>query len=192
MVSPLLSTNLARPFLSGLLGSLLAAWTWVGLAQAAEVQSVAQVDLKLYSGVWYEIASFPSPFQPSDCTGTTATYTANTDGSVKVWNQCYQPTAAGLDKLLRVEGKAIPVNGQNSQLKVYFFGPFGGDYWILDLDDNYQTALVGAPNRRFLWILHREPTLDSQTYNALLKKAEAQGFDTRNLKRTPPRKSQLQ
>lgn len=187
MINKRLPYRLIR--LATTLAALFTLATSVSAAGTAEVQSVAQVDLNLYSGVWYEIASFPSPFQPENCTGTTATYTANTDGSIKVWNQCYQPTPAGLDELLRIEGRAVPANTQNSQLKVYFFGPFGGDYWILDLDDNYQTALVGSPNHRFLWILHREPTLDTQTYAELLKKAEAQGFDTHKLRRTAPRKA---
>lgn len=173
-----------------LLSGLCTAFLLVTPSLASEVQSVNAVDLKLYSGVWYEIAALPSPFQPQNCTGTTATYTANTDGSIKVWNQCYQPTAAGVDTLLRIEGRAVPVNAANSQLKVYFFGPFGGDYWIIDIDDNYQTALVGSPNHRFLWILHREPTLDTQTYEVLLKKAKAQGFDTQKMRPTLPRKSQ--
>lgn len=176
-----------------LLVALLSSGAWQGArAQtAAPVQSIAQVDLKLYSGTWYEIASFPAPFQPADCTGTTATYTLNVDGSVKVWNQCYQPTAAGVDRLLRVEGRAVPANAGNSQLKVSFFGPFAGDYWVLDLDENYQTALVGTPDRRFLWILHREPRLDPATYARLLTLARQQGFDTQKLRQTPPRGQDL-
>lgn len=159
---------------------------------AGAVTAVPAVDLSLYSGTWYEIASFPAPFQPADCTGTTATYTVNLDGSVKVWNQCYQPTDSGVDRLLRVEGRAVSVNAGNSQLKVSFFGPFAGDYWVLDLDDNYQTALVGTPNRRFLWILHREPVLAESTYQRLLKKAKAQGFNIQNLRRTPPREARFE
>ena len=172
--------------------SLMAAMLWTGFspdsfAQSAPVKAVPRVDLDLYSGTWYEIAAFPAVFQPADCTGTTATYTLNVDGSIKVWNQCYQPTASGVDQLLRIEGRAVPANAGKSQLKVSFFGPFAGDYWVLDLDDNYETALVGTPDRRFLWILHRDPQLDAKTYARLLALAQQQGFDTQKLRRTPPR-----
>lgn len=180
-----------------LFSGMTAAMLWAGgpasvsFAQSP-VQAIPKVDLNLYSGTWYEIASFPAPFQPADCTGTTATYTLNVDGSIKVWNQCYQPTAAGVDQLLRVEGRAVPANAGKSQLKVSFFGPFAGDYWVLDLDDNYQTALVGTPDRRFLWILHRDSQLDAGTYKRLLALAQQQGFDTQKLRRTPPREQRFE
>ncbi len=155
-------------------------------AQAQKVQSVAEVDLQQYSGTWYEIASFPNFFQRKDCIGTSATYTLNTDGSIKVWNQCYYPNPNGGWKLDRIEGRATVANApQNSQLKVSFAGPFAGDYWILDLDDNYQYALVGTPNRNYLWILSRNPQIDPGTYASLLEKARAQGFDIRRLNKTP-------
>ncbi len=155
--------------------------------QAQPVTAVNNVNLQDYSGTWYEIASFPAPFQPADCTGTTATYTYNTDGSIKVWNQCYQPTIAGVDKLLRVEGRAVPANAGNSKLKVSFFGPFAGDYWVLALGENYSHALVGAPGRNYLWVLNREPEMNPDTYRQLLNIARQQGFDVSRLRRTPPR-----
>ena len=155
-------------------------------AQAQTVQSVPAVDLKQYSGTWYEIASFPSFFQREDCVGTSATYTLNTDGSIKVWNQCYYPGNQGGWKLDRIEGRATVANApQNSQLKVSFAGPFAGDYWVIDLDDNYQYAVVGTPSRNYLWILSRDPQMDPGTYASLLEKARAQGFDTNRLSRTP-------
>lgn len=157
------------------------------LAQSQPVQSVTALDLQQYSGTWYEIASFPNSFQRKDCVGTSATYTLNTDGSIKVWNQCYYPNAnTGSWMLDRIEGRATVANApQNSQLKVSFFAPFAGDYWVLDLDDNYQYALVGTPGRDYLWILSRDPQMDAATYAQLLAKAREQGFDTRRLQRTP-------
>lgn len=155
-------------------------------AQSQAVQSVNTLDLKQYSGTWYEIASFPSFFQRRDCIGTSATYTLNTDGSIKVWNQCYYPQATGGLKLDRIEGRATVANSpDNSQLKVSFFGPFAGDYWVIDLDDNYQYALVGTPGRNYLWILSRDPQMDPGTYAELIAKAQQQGFDTSRLQRTP-------
>ena len=153
---------------------------------AQEVQTVPQLNLKLYTGTWYEIASYPTFFQREDCVGTTATYTLNVDGSIKVYNQCYYPDGRGGWLLDRIEGRATVADpGRNSKLKVGFGGPFAGDYWVIALDDNYQYAVVGHPQRNYLWVLSRTPQMDPGTYAALLKKAQAQGFDTRRLRRTP-------
>ncbi len=172
--------------------SLLAALTGlllIGLpasAQNTEVTTVPFVDLNLYKGTWHEIASFPMMFQNSECEGTTATYTLNPDKSVKVWNQCYVPDGQGY-RLEHVEGRARPVDDSNSKLKVQFFWPFEGDYWVIALDDNYQYAMVGHPSRDYLWILSRDRVMDAQTYQMLLDKARSQGFDISRLRQTPPR-----
>lgn len=155
-------------------------------ASAGDVRTVPYVDLNLYSGTWHEMASFPMTFQNPDCEGTTATYTLNPDGSVKVWNQCYVPEGQGY-RLDRIEGRARAVDSSNSRLKVSFAGPFEGDYWVIALDDNYQYAIVGHPDRNYLWILSRERQLDEATYQMLVDKARSQGFDVSRLRRTPPR-----
>lgn len=174
-----------KPLIAALAGLLL-----IGLPASAqnnnEVSTVPFVDLNLYKGTWHEIASFPMSFQNADCEGTTATYTLNPDKSVKVWNQCYVPDGQGY-RLEHVEGRARPVDDSNSKLKVQFFWPFEGDYWVIALDDNYQYAMVGHPTRNYLWILSRDRVMDAQTYQMLLDKASSQGFDISRLRRTPPR-----
>jgi len=141
--------------------------------------TVDQVDLERYAGKWYEIASFPMCFQRG-CTCTTAEYTPTGQGYVEVLNRCIkngEPTSA--------EGKAFPVKGSNnSRLRVQFFWPFRGNYYVIALADDYSYAMVGSPNRKYLWILSRSPQLDPDTLQMLKDKAENLGFDINRLQRT--------
>jgi apolipoprotein D and lipocalin family protein len=156
-------------------------------APASQPQTVSQVDLQRYLGTWYEIARFPMYFQRKCASDVTAAYGLLNNGNVSVVNQCRQTNG----ETMASEGEANAVDSSNSKLKVSFLPqglrwiPFTkGDYWILKLDDNYQTALVGAPNRKYLWILSRNPTLDEQTYQQYVEAARQQGFDTSKLMRT--------
>jgi len=142
-------------------------------------RTVERVDLARYAGTWYEIASFPTRFQRG-CTGTTATYGLRDDGRVSVRNRC---TRDGEER--GIEGVAWPVDASNARLKVRFFWPFAGDYWVLALDPDYRWALVGHPGRDYLWILSRTPRLDDALYDELVAKAQAQGFEVSRLVRTP-------
>jgi apolipoprotein D and lipocalin family protein len=133
-------------------------------------------------GKWYEIAAFPQRFQ-RDCFATTAEYSLNENGTVRVVNQCNKGSVDG--PWSRATGVAWVVNHEtNAELKVRFFWPFKGDYWILELGQNYEYAVVGSPNRKYLWILSREKTLDEATYQMLVERISAQGFDISRLRRT--------
>lgn len=117
-----------------------------------ELQTVDYVDLEKYSGKWYEVASIPKNFQKG-CSNTTAEYSRGRRGNITVINTC---TVNGKQN----RGKAtafIADKNTNSKLKVQFFWPFKGDYWIIELDDNYEYAVVGSPDRESLWILSRHP-----------------------------------
>jgi apolipoprotein D and lipocalin family protein len=144
------------------------------------VAPVAQVDLNRYAGKWFEIASFPMFFQ-RDCVGdTTAEYALAADGSVSVTNRCR--TDSGFDA---AEGRATVVEGSNNaRLKVSFFWPFRSDYWVIGLDADYRWAVVGNPNRRFLWVLSRTPQLPQEMLDAALKAAADQGYDLKQLRYT--------
>ena len=125
------------------------------LAAAGDPPVVPSVDLTRYMGTWHEVAKFPNRFQRG-CTCTTATYTLRPDGKVTVLNAC--GTVDGRGKQARGWAKvADPTT--NAKLRVTFFWPFFGDYWILDLDPDYRRVLVGSPNRKYLWILARDPRL---------------------------------
>ncbi|MEZ5017791.1 MAG: lipocalin family protein [Flavipsychrobacter sp.] len=141
-----------------------------------DLKTVKYVDVEQYLGKWYEIASFPQSFQKG-CSCTTAEYSMNDNGSLKVINSC------------NVEGKRKTVTGKafvkdkksNAKLAVQFFWPFRGKYWIIELADNYSYAVVGHPNRKYLWILSRTPEMDKELYEQLLQKVSAKGFDTNKL-----------
>lgn len=147
--------------------------------------TVDNVDLNRYQGTWYEIARFDQKFQKG-CTAVTAEYKVIKKNKISVINKCRLNTVDG--KLKKAKGKAWVVDKEtNSKLKVQFFLSFikldflAGDYWIIDLDDNYENVMIGAPNREYLWILARRPFLDDATFKRLKDKAKTLGFDTSKL-----------
>jgi apolipoprotein D and lipocalin family protein len=149
------------------------------------LEAVSEVDLNRYSGTWFDIANFPRKFQ-KDCTGTTATYTLRGDGDIDVLNSCRYGSLNG--ELRSKLGRArIADKATNAKLKVSFFGPFWGHYWIVDLDEDYQYAAVGHPGRDYLWILSRTPTLADTTYQAIIGRLESLDYDTSRLVRTQQR-----
>lgn len=154
-------------------------------------EAVASVDLSRYAGKWYEIARLPMYFQRK-CTGdVTATYTPKTgedDNAITVLNQCATKDGGKIS----ASGIAVPANASGSKLKVSFlptwlrWAPFGkADYWILAIDESYQTALVGAPNKKYLWLLSRQPQMDKDTYDRYRQIAEHQGYDLTDFQLTP-------
>ncbi len=158
----------------------LAALLLAGCASVAPPATAPSVDLARYAGQWHEIESFPNPFQRG-CSATRAIYTPTADGRIRVQNFCRRK--GHLDS---IEGTARVVPGSNNtRLKVRFFWPFEGDYWILDLDRNYRWAAVGTPDRRFLWILSRSPELDPAVLGGIRGRLAAQGYDVSRLQPTP-------
>ncbi len=143
------------------------------------LEVVPHVELEKYLGKWYEIAHLPAKFQEG-CDETTATYTLLKDGSIFVLNQSIKN-----GKVKQAKGKAKVVdNTSNAKLKVTFFWPFYGDYWILKLGDNYDYSIVGTPNRKYLWILSRTPQMDDKLYSKLIEYAKSKGFDVNKLIKT--------
>jgi apolipoprotein D and lipocalin family protein len=154
-------------------------------AEPKPLQVVPHVDLARYLGTWYEIATIPMRFQKG-CTGVTATYSLRTDGDIKVLNECRKDSLNG--KYKSITGKAWVVDTTtNAKLKVQFFWPFSGAYWLIELDSvNYQYAVVGHPNRGYLWILSRTPQMSEAIYNDLLDRLRnVHDYDVSKLKRTP-------
>lgn len=146
------------------------------------LQTVPRVDLGRYVGTWYDIASFPQRFQRG-CTATTATYTLRADGQIDVVNRCHDQTVDGPERVSRGRARVVD-RVTHARLKVSFFRPFWGDYWIVDLADDYAWAVVGHPSRDYLWILSRTPTLDPAVYDAIVGRLAAQGYETGRLVRT--------
>jgi apolipoprotein D and lipocalin family protein len=163
-----------------LAGCLVSTVMLASCASLPPPATVPSVDLARYSGDWYEIESFPAWFQRG-CAGTKASYTPAPDGRIRVVNTCTRG-----QKSVSIAGSARVVRGSNnSKLKVRFFWPFEGDYWILELDPAYRWAAVGHPNRQYLWILARDPQLDPAELAGIRAKLAAKGYDINRLRRTP-------
>lgn len=159
---------------------------WLAVVSAQDtplppVKSVASVDLGRYIGKWYEIGSFPMFFQRNCVGDTTAQYALEPDARVSVTNRCRTDTSTQ-----EATGYATVVEGSaNARLKVSFFWPFKADYWVIGLDPDYRWAVVGNPNRKYLWLLSRTPQLSKPLLDAALASANAQGFDLSQLRYTP-------
>lgn len=138
------------------------------------------VDLNRYAGLWYEIAKYPVFFE-AGCVGVTAEYTPRDDGRITVVNTCREGTLDGPES--RIEGVARVVDPEtNAKLAVRFFGPFEGNYWIIDLDtEDYQWAVVGEPTRNTLWILSRTPQMDQAIYDDIVSRLPAKDYDPQRL-----------
>lgn len=152
------------------------------------LETVEHVDLNRYLGKWYEIARFDQKFQ-KNCTAVTAEYELRENGTIKVTNSCRKFTPEG--KLDIAIGRARVIDSvSNAKLKVQFFlrwfdiGFLQGNYWILDLGEDYEYALIGDPTRKYLWILSRTKTMEERLYLELVQKADSLGFDTTQLLKT--------
>lgn len=149
-------------------------------SSAQKLETVPFVDLEKYAGVWYEISAFPIAPEKG-CRCVTATYSLTDKGYVTVWNRCVRD-----GKESSIEGKAfIKDSKTNAKLAVQFFWPFRGKYWLIELDENYQYAVVGHPNRNYLWILSRTPQMDKVLYDDLVERVKAKGFDVSRLRIMP-------
>lgn len=164
------------PLLGGLLGMA------VGMAASPPpLQTVGRVDLNRYIGKWYEIARYPNRFERNCDRDVTAEYSIRADGKIRVLNSCV--STAG--KQNKADGTAVIVDKEtNAKLKVTFFWPFYGKYWIIDLGNDYEYAAVGEPSRGYLWILSRSPALPDATYQKILSHVSEQGYLPSKLVRT--------
>lgn len=157
-------------------------------AQHAELATVEAVDLRRYLGTWYEIARLPFEHEDPGARNVTAHYSLNEDGSIRVVNRNINEEGEAEEAV----GEAKPVDATNSKLTVSFLPeglrwvPFTkGDYWILRLDPDYTTSLVGTPDRKYLWLLSRTPVMQEARRNDWLEYARAKGFDISRIILTP-------
>ena len=142
--------------------------------------TVPDVDINKYSGKWYEIARLPNSFEKG-LVCVTAEYGLRDDGKISVINAGQKENNIG--KVKSIRGKAwVPDKNEPGRLKVQFFWPFAGGYYIFHLDqENYQYALVGNPSRKFLWILSRKPYIDDSLYQELSEIARKNEFAVEKL-----------
>lgn len=156
--------------------------------------TIHALDVSRYLGRWYEIAKYPNRFQRKCVGETTADYSLKPDGSLQVFNRC-RTKDGQFDEAV---GVARQVGDRSSPKLEVRFAPawlsfipaVWGDYWVIDLDTDYQLAAVSEPKREYLWILSRSPKVSPDVYAALLQRLRSQGFDTQKLEMTsqPARK----
>jgi apolipoprotein D and lipocalin family protein len=146
-----------------------------------QLRTVDRVEIDRYMGIWYEIARLPNSFEKGlEC--VTATYSLKENGDVKVLNRGHNiKDHTDIDE---ANGTAWVVDtASNSKLKVRFFWPFSGDYWILSLDPDYQNVLLGSPSRKYMWVLSRSPKPNETIIISLLDSASRAGFDVSKVER---------
>ena len=141
------------------------------------LETVEKDELEKYLGTWYEIARYEHFFE-KDCKNVTANYSMLDVDTIKVINRC---TKIQTNEKKEVFGRANATDFTNSKLKVSFFRPFYGDYWVLILDEKYDYVVVGTPSREYLWILSRTSNLDEKIKKEILQKLPTLGFDTSKL-----------
>ncbi len=151
--------------------------------------TVSKVDLKRYAGKWFEIARYPNKFQEKCVGNTTATYSLKGNNKIEVLNECLKKD--GIVDSAKGDAKIIDTS-TNAKLEVRFAPSFlsfvpqvWGDYWIIDLDENYTYAAVGDPKRKYLWILSRTAEMNDTTYQNILRRVEKLGFNPGKLNKTP-------
>ena len=141
-------------------------------------QSASDVELSRYVGRWYEIASFPNNIQKG-CRCTSSDYELQ-DQSIIVKNRCLKGREL---KMVKGKGRVMP-DGDQSQLKIQFFWPIKRNYWIIYVDSAYQEAIIGTPDRKYLWFLARDPQISESSYLELTDVASQQGYDIAKLNHT--------
>jgi len=159
------------------------------VSAAEPVRSVPELDISRYAGHWHEIAHLPVFFQRQCVGDITAAYTLRDDGLIGVANAC-RTRDGGRDAS---EGVARPVEGHPGRLEVRFAPDWlswlpmvWADYWVIDLDPGYQWAVVGSPNRKYLWILSRTPSMDKALFEQIKARAEKMGYDLKPLVMAAP------
>lgn len=163
----------------------IGAWWYSKKRQTAHVpHTVEHVDVSKYLGQWYEIARLPNYFQNKQSTDTTAYYALNSDSTIAVTNRCIDHQ--GRHKVAK--GTAFVQNEGNSRLKVSFLPKklqwlpcTKGDYWVLRIDADYQTVLVGDRKKKYLWLLARQAKLDETIKQSYLETARQQGYNLKEL-----------
>ena len=166
----------------------VAAQTTATPAPLPPVSTIATLDVPRYMGTWYEIAKFPNRFQAKCVANTRARYLAQTDGSVQVLNSCVTADGSTIDAL----GLAKQVGTVTSPKLQVRFAPVWlswlpmvwGDYWVIDLDADYQLAAVSDSKREYLWVLSRTPQVNDKAYGALMERLKSQHFEVEKLERT--------
>jgi apolipoprotein D and lipocalin family protein len=174
----------SRPFLAALVLISAAALALTACASRtrgpvgnkAAPEPAKPVDLSRYAGVWYEIGRYENSFERG-CEAVTAEYRPMDDGAIQVINTCRQGRLDGPVKSIKGRAKVV-AGSANAKLKVSFFGPFFGDYWVLDHADDYAWSIVGEPSGRYLWLLSRTADPEPSTRETIQTRVRDLGYET--------------
>lgn len=150
--------------------------------------TIATLDVPRYMGRWYEIAKYPNWFQKKCVSDTSAEYRLQPEGTVQVVNRCRMDGGEWNEAV----GEARQIGGADSPKLEVRFAPawlsfipaVWGDYWVIDLDPDYQLVAISEPRREYLWVLSRHPQVSADAYAALLQRLRLLGFDTNKLEKT--------
>lgn len=153
------------------------------------LQTIQSLDVPRYMGTWFEVAKYPNRFQKQCVANTSAAYSLRKDGTVKVLNRCQLANS----EMEEVEGQARQIGGLKSPKLEVRFAPawlswlplVWGDYWVIDIDPEYQLVAVSEPKREFLWVLSRTQQVNPAKYEALRQRLSAKGFDLNKLELSP-------
>jgi apolipoprotein D and lipocalin family protein len=165
-----------------LLGALIASAVSALAARNPPLETVSRLDLGRHAGRWYEIARYPNWFEKQCARDITSTYSLRDDGKIAIQNSCF--TQDGRHKEANGWARVADKNS-NAKLRVTFFWPFFGDYWVLDLGQHYDYAVVGEPSREYLWIMSRTPHMTDEQFRNIKGRLAAKGYDSTKLIRVP-------
>ena len=157
-------------------------------ASPAPLQTIERLDVGRYLGAWFEIAKYPNRFQRQCVRDTQAQYRLRDDGQLDVINRCREANG----EMAEAVGRARQIGAADSPRLEVRFAPawlswlpmVWGNYWVIDLDPDYQLVAVSEPSREYLWVLSRTPAVEAAAYQALLERLRAKGFDLTRLERT--------
>ena len=147
------------------------------------LKTVEYVDIERFMGDWYVISNIPT-FIEKRATNALESYRLNNKGEIETTFTFYEDSPKGDKKIYKPKG-FIKNNKTNAEWRMQFLWPFKMPYLIIDLDENYNYTVIGVPNRKYVWIMSRKPSLDSKTYNIIIDKLKQVGYDIKQIKKVP-------
>ena len=154
------------------------------------LKTVDQLDLQRFMGNWYVIANIPT-FVEKGAVNAVENYALEDDGTIAVTFTYHKEDRSKPRKTMKSRGFVVP-GTSNAQWKIQFFWPIKFPYYVIDLDEDYKYTVIGLPNRKYLWIMAREPYLDEEIYEGIIQRVREQGFDISKIQRVPQNWDDLQ
>jgi apolipoprotein D and lipocalin family protein len=145
------------------------------------LKTVEYVDIEKFMGDWYVISNIPT-FIEKRATNALESYRLNNKGEIETTFTFHEDSPEGDKKIYKPKG-FIKNNKTNAEWRMQFLWPFKMPYLIIDLDENYNYTVIGVPNRKYVWIMSRKPSLDSKIYSIIIDKLKQVGYDIKQIKK---------